>query len=179
MTSSFPDTLICFWFDEDLQLLIPHENNIGIISVERMKTIANDLLELSEILTNEEIDKINMDDKAERLALYQSQMQAAKAKSKGRKLRSGDVYLIRAKGTNRHKIGCTTNLESRLKSLRVKNPYELELIHSISSNDIEALEKSLHEQFAQYRTHSEWFELNEAAVMEFCSLSHERRKSDG
>lgn len=163
------DTLICFWFDEDLQLLIPHENNVGIISVERMKAIANDLLELSEILTNEEIDEINRDDKAERLALYQAQMEAAKAKSKGRKLRSGDVYLIRAKGTNRYKIGCTTNLKSRLKSLRIKNPYELELIHSIPSNDIEIFEKSLHDQFAKYRVHSEWFELPECVVDDFCS----------
>ena len=175
MSNSFLDTLICFWFDEDLQLLIPHENNIGIISVERMKAIANDLLELSEILTNEEIDKINRDDKAERLALYQAQMQAAKAKSKGRKLRSGVVYLVKAKDTNRYKIGCTTNLKSRLKYLRIKNPYELELISAISTFDIEALEKTLHDKFAEYRTHSEWFELPLEAVQEFCD--HEDEES--
>jgi hypothetical protein len=161
--------LIQFCHDEELNLLIPYEYQKGILSTERMKEIASDLLKLSETLTNEEIDQINQRDKAEQIAILKQQHQEFLRLPKGRKPKSGVVYLLQAKGTNRYKIGCTTNLKTRLNSLRTKNPYELEVIHTISSNDIEALEKAAHDQFAQYRTHSEWFELTEGAVMEFCS----------
>jgi hypothetical protein len=160
---------IQFCFDKELELLIPYEYRAGIISTEKMKELANNLLELAETLTDEEIDQINERDKAEEIAILERQRQEFLMRPKGRKPKTGVVYLIQAKGTSRYKIGCTTNLKVRLNSLRTKNPYELEVIHSIPSNDIEALEKAAHEQFAQYRTHSEWFELSEGAVMEFCS----------
>ena len=161
--------LIQFCHNEELGLLIPYEYRKGILSTERMREIANDLLKLSETLTNEEIDHINQRDRDEEIADLERQRQEFLRLPKGRKPKSGVVYLIHALETNRYKIGCTSNLKTRLNSLRTKNPYELEVIHTISSNDIEALEKAAHDQFAQYRTHSEWFELTECAVMEFCS----------
>lgn len=161
--------LIQFCRDEELELLIPYEYHKGILSVERMREIANDLLKLSQTLTNEEINCINQRDRDEEIAELERQRQEFLRLPKGRKPKSGVVYLIKADDTNRYKIGCTSNLKARLKALEIKNPYKLEVIHTIPSNDIEALEKALHDQFAQYRTHSEWFELTQGAIMEFCS----------
>lgn len=165
--------LIQFCLDKDLELLIPYEYRAGIISTEKMREIANNLLELAETLTDEDIDQMNKRDKAEQIAILEQQRQAFLSQPKGRKPRSGVVYLISFKGTNQYKIGCTTNLKSRLKSLRVKNPYELELVSTISTFDIEALELTLHNKFAKYRTHSEWFELPLEAVRKFCDHEDE------
>jgi hypothetical protein len=165
--------LIQFCLDKELELLIPYEYRAGIISTEKMREIANNLLELAETLTDEDIDQMNERDRAEQIAVMEQQRQNFINRPKGRILKSGVVYLIKAENTDRYKIGCTANLKSRLKSLRIKNPYELKLIHAISTFDIEALEETLHGKFAEYRVHSEWFELPKEAVNEFCCYGDE------
>jgi hypothetical protein len=64
------------------------------------------------------------------------------------------------------KIGRTSNLKSRLSSLK-QDPRgkELTLIHAIESKDIKVLEKTLHKVFADKRVSGEWFELSDKDLL--------------
>ena len=69
------------------------------------------------------------------------------------------VYVIKVE-TGRIKIGCTSNLESRLKSFHDQQwPYKWELIHTIATDKPQSLEQRLHRLYRKYRVNGEWFEL--------------------
>lgn len=72
--------------------------------------------------------------------------------------KAGYVYLMQD-GFNQHKIGVTTrSVEQRLKELNGKQASSpIELVGYIEVSDIHSVEKLLHEKFAAYRTHGEWF----------------------
>lgn len=76
---------------------------------------------------------------------------------KGKKFIQKDsyVYFILDKLNNAIKIGYTTNLETRLMSLRSMNINKLELIYAVEG-DVK-LELSLHERFSKDRIKNEWF----------------------
>ena len=59
------------------------------------------------------------------------------------------------------KIGATTNIKTRLKSLRAASPSKLELLNTLKSKDIYKLELELHKKFQKKRLNGEWFNLNE------------------
>lgn len=67
-------------------------------------------------------------------------------------LKCGDLY----------KIGKSDKPGRRLKSMQLPQPAEL--IASFESTDAHALEKKLHKQFKEFRTHGEWFKLPQASV---------------
>jgi len=73
-----------------------------------------------------------------------------------------NVYLIHATGTNRYKIGITSRtIESRLNELNgSQSAYPLELIASIRNANYKAVERHLHEKYAVYRVHGEWFQFD-------------------
>lgn len=102
--------------------------------------------------TDEEIEHIN-----ENQHLYRPSYGVP---SKPQKQNStGIVYVLAGNGF--YKIGKTTNLRARLSQLTPKLPFEVELIHTIKTEDIDSLEEFLHEQFAGKRVNGEWFRLDE------------------
>lgn len=75
--------------------------------------------------------------------------------------RCQDVYFIRNTHNGNVKIGITANVSRRLKQLQGNyDPGALIVVGVISQGGID-VERQLHERFAQYRLHGEWFEWNE------------------
>ncbi|NER45848.1 MAG: GIY-YIG nuclease family protein [Symploca sp. SIO1A3] len=74
----------------------------------------------------------------------------------------GYIYLIHAVKTDRYKIGLTTrSVEARLAELNSsQSPYPLELIDWFETDNVTDDEDYLHEKFADYRVHNEWFEFD-------------------
>jgi hypothetical protein len=94
------------------------------------------------------------------------------------------VYLIGSALTRPVKIGVANNVQSRLDELRTGSPVPLHLIWKTpGDND---LEYSLHEYFAPYRIHGEWFDFedeNSAALVATAAvlmgrLSHPRKVTE-
>ena len=69
------------------------------------------------------------------------------------------VYLIGSALTKPVKIGVAKNAEARLDELRVGSPVPLHLFWKTRGG--RALESSLHEYFAPYRIHGEWFDFGD------------------
>ena len=78
--------------------------------------------------------------------------------------RTGVVYLLQAQGLQWIKIGWTANLERRLEGFRTASPLLLTLLRVIPTATPVALERQLHERYAAYRQHGEWFALPETLV---------------
>ena len=78
----------------------------------------------------------------------------------------GFIYLIHARGTRRFKIGLTTrHPEARLAELNgSQSPFPLELIDWFETDNVTEDERYLHEKFASYRVHNEWFEFDTKAL---------------
>lgn len=76
--------------------------------------------------------------------------------------RHGWIYVIHAVGTNRYKIGRSTEPKTRLRQLSQKqSPYPLELIEKFWSIDTITDEQGLHRSLAGFRVHGEWFEFED------------------
>lgn len=75
----------------------------------------------------------------------------------------GYIYIVHAIGTNRYKIGLTRrDVETRFKELNSRqSPYPLELMGSILAWNVAEVERELHQRFANYRKHNEWFEFTD------------------
>lgn len=80
------------------------------------------------------------------------------------------VYLIKAEN-GRYKIGLTSRLDDRLNALRLQSPVSLELIHTAESEQAPILETHLHRIFSDRRTHGEWFDLSDADVEKFKTIT--------
>jgi hypothetical protein len=68
--------------------------------------------------------------------------------------RIGRVYSLAGAGLI--KIGVTTNVVSRIRSIRNSSPVPLELLGVIPGNNF--TESGLHERYANQRRHGEWFD---------------------
>ena len=73
--------------------------------------------------------------------------------------RSTKVYVINAIGTTYHKIGVTTDIDSRLSAMQVSSPLELKVLLLKPSNNAVELELYLHTLFSSKRVRGEWFDL--------------------
>lgn len=85
---------------------------------------------------------------------------AFKTVSNKEKKYSSHVYIIREKDTDCLKIGISTSVKKRLKSLQTSNPRTLYLSSTFvpsRGRSVAALEKALHKQFSQKRLRGEWF----------------------
>jgi hypothetical protein len=81
----------------------------------------------------------------------------------------GIVYLMR--GSELHKIGKTVNLAQRKKQIERDVEESVDVIHTITSNDITRAEMSLHEKYKKRRRWGEWFDLSEGDVAEIRAVS--------
>lgn len=75
--------------------------------------------------------------------------------------RSG-VYVIKNHETGNCKIGCSRNLEPRIKGLRNSIEAHTTVETIIFSHSPRQLEKALHKEFADKCVHGEWFRLTPA-----------------
>jgi Meiotically up-regulated gene 113 len=71
---------------------------------------------------------------------------------------NGWVYLLRAEGTNRYKIGRSVRPVERLERLKNQSPYPLIVVDVAWSADSVLLESQLHKGFDKIRVYGEWFE---------------------
>lgn len=78
--------------------------------------------------------------------------------------REGWIYLIHAVGTDRYKIGRSTNPVSRHQTLQGQSPYPLKIVRCFWTIDAVTDELNLHESAKQYRAFGEWFELPETGI---------------
>lgn len=86
-----------------------------------------------------------------------------------RSKKHGFVYLIRS--TNgEYKIGKTKNMTKRMGWFGISLPFKVETIHTIECDDMDEVETSLHNRFADKRLNGEWFALSESDVEEIKSL---------
>lgn len=77
----------------------------------------------------------------------------------------GYVYLQRH-GSD-FKIGFTKSLNRRGRQIQIELPQEVELLHSILTDDPAGVEAYWHKRFAAKRTRGEWFQLTRADVAAF------------
>ncbi len=84
-----------------------------------------------------------------------------------RKLKSfqpGFIYFVQCHDFI--KVGLTYgNLDQRLSALQTGCPYELKLIHSFKSNDVEDDERKLHKHWQRYEVRGEWFRLPDSEII--------------
>ena len=81
----------------------------------------------------------------------------------------GFIYLI--KSGHYYKIGKANDLKKRISHIKLQLPFETELVHSIEAFHPYDAEKHWHQRFADKRRNGEWFELTDADVAEFMSVS--------
>jgi len=85
-----------------------------------------------------------------------------------KKQAQGYVYLLHGGGY--FKIGKTINLSVRNRQIGLQLPFEVTLVHAISTNDINDSERYWHTKFRTKRLNGEWFNLSEEDVSEFSSI---------
>jgi len=140
-----------------------YDNTGNIMNVKEMIKV-RDYLEYSidnldeDKLINEKIDILNED-----IEEYLKPKEKEKIKNKSK---AGFVYLL--KGENgKYKIGCSINPERRCKELCLSSCENHKLVHTITSDDMYALEKMCHTIFKDKKSHSEWFNLSDTDVSLF------------
>lgn len=75
----------------------------------------------------------------------------------------GYIYLVEGQ-PGRFKIGLSADPKTRIANLGVKLPFEIEVIHLISTDDMRRAERELHDQFRDRRLAGEWFDLTPEQV---------------
>ncbi len=78
---------------------------------------------------------------------------------------TGYVYMQRH--SSDYKIGYTTSLNKRGRQIQIELPQEIELVHSILTDDPAGVESYWHKRFAAKRTRGEWFKLTKADIAAF------------
>lgn len=82
----------------------------------------------------------------------------------------GYVYLIQSP-SGAYKIGRTKDPANRSKTFGVQLPFEVEFLALIATEDMIALESSLHAIYAEQRINGEWFALDAEDVAHIKSLT--------
>lgn len=84
----------------------------------------------------------------------------------------GYVYIV--EGGPFYKIGATKKVDRRIKELSTIPPFDLELVCTIATDDMYALEFELHRRFQDKHKRGEWFTLDTADIEYLQSLASEQ-----
>lgn len=79
------------------------------------------------------------------------------------------VYILESQG--KYKIGKAADFSTRLQSLQSGNPFELQVVLTIFTEQYDRLERALHAIYAAKRFRGEWFDLNLTDIEEIKSAS--------
>ncbi len=82
---------------------------------------------------------------------------------------AGFIYLFSA-DNGAHKIGQSGDPHRRLKDFR-NLPIEIKLVHTITTNDMNWAESTMHDLFAAQRIRGEWFNLDQTDIAYLMSLT--------
>jgi predicted GIY-YIG superfamily endonuclease len=85
----------------------------------------------------------------------------------------GYVYIVQPIGHNVYKIGCTIDLERRLKRMMSTYGFKLEYVAYHRFEDYQAAEAWFHEHFRKKRLRSDWFLLTAEDIEYFKNLDKE------
>lgn len=77
------------------------------------------------------------------------------------------LYLIQHKKIPEYtKIGYTTDLQKRIKSLQTSSPTGIHVLYSKETSYAYKIEQMLHKRYAHKNTNLEWFNLSSADIIE-------------
>ena len=79
------------------------------------------------------------------------------------KERPGFIYFIQCHDFI--KVGYAENVPVRLIALQTGCPYELKLIKSIKTDDVEGDERKVHQHWKRYEIRGEWFQVPEGELL--------------
>jgi len=79
-------------------------------------------------------------------------------------LYSNSTYILKTKGYDYYKIGRSSNVEKRIKSLQTNCPFQLEILIKVADSSLN--EKYWLKNFKEYKTHGEWFKFQDKQVRE-------------
>ena len=82
---------------------------------------------------------------------------------KEKKVDNGFVYFLKSE-TGHYKIGKTSNVKSRIKTLQVCSPYKLDLYCYFKTSEMSEVEEKMHEIFHEKRANGEWFSITEEEI---------------
>jgi len=77
------------------------------------------------------------------------------------------IYIIECNG--KHKIGFSTNVNSRITAIQTANPEFVEIVLIINNVNKE-LETELHQKYANYHYSGEWYSLNSEIINEISNI---------
>lgn len=123
---------------------------------------AREAMDFYENITQEQIDKYNEEVEAE---LYEELTGVSTKKKKEEKI-NGYVYFVES-DTGFIKVGMTSSLKSRVKSLQSASPHKLELKGYIKTTRYGFLEGQIHNHFSNSKTNGEWFDINVSDLVKF------------
>lgn len=89
---------------------------------------------------------------------------------------AGHVYIFSLGRDNLYKIGCTTQILRRFKSLKASNPY-MKLVWSAWVKDMKAVEKQIHEIYKNYRLDREIFTLSLEQIVNINDFVNELKEN--
>ena len=75
---------------------------------------------------------------------------------------AGFIYVLQAGPY--YKIGCSKNVDRRIEQLATLPPFDVELVHTMPTDNMKSTEQDLHRIFNAKRKNGEWFELDEEDV---------------
>lgn len=79
----------------------------------------------------------------------------------------GYVYLLKPVDHNVYKIGCTTDLDRRMKQYKRKYKFQVEYVASLFYDNYQHAEQRWQSKFNKYKLSGEWFVLPDAEVQLF------------
>ena len=149
-------------------------NNYGVYSdLTDYNTVINLIKNLYKTYSNlseEKINSLNKELRAEGKIRAEKEMEKQKKemeeyKNKNRIISNKKGYVYFVKGNkNIVKIGCTTDIKNRIKSLSTGFPYKLKLLNKIYSKNYGYIEGLFHEFFKNKRLRGEWFDLSDEEI---------------
>ena len=142
---------------DDLWGVLMTDNDAHILTHSEIDILIQKLRIFYSNISPERIEQLNTE-QIKRINARQNSMRPVASNRTPR----GYVYLLQAGPY--YKIGVSADPDKRLEQLSTIPPFDIELLHTIETPDMYALEFALHERFADKRKNGERFELCPADV---------------